>query len=290
MHECRKFKCCLQALKTLIFIVTFFSVTNCFGQFDKLKGTWITPAQEVMLIYDTVEFDRDNHLSNSQLEDKSFELFIFSDTLSFQDRYSLGADESKLYVDRYDLKILKLTDSFIIVKPVSKLSKDYFQDKLELTFKRQEYSIDSGLSFQRIIFHTTECFGQCNVYHLEVDSSKSFKLQAEVVYAGIFKHDSTSEGFFAGQLTDTLYKKLINALQTCNLATLKMKHDPCCDTLPAGLRANSTITIIVYFNGRRTYFKTMSPPSIAHYLIGALYDICQDSNGTRKKEKFRLEQ
>ena len=281
-------------MRTLIIIIAFFSCTDCVGQFDKLKGTWVTPAQEVMVIEDTVEFEQDNQLSNSQLKEKKFELFIFGDTLSFQDRYSPGPNYDTSYVDRYDLKILSLTDSFVRVKPVSKFSKEFFRDKAELMFKRQEFSIDDSLKFEKIVFHTTDCFGECNVYHLEVDSSKLFRLQAAVVYDydGFIPHKRKSklEGYFTGQLTDTLYRKLTHALQTCNLTTLKMKPDACCDTLPAEFREKPTITIIAYFNGRRKYFKTTYPPSIVHNLIVALYDVCIYGKGTRQKQKFKIEQ
>ena len=131
----------MQALKTFITIIAFLFCTDCFGQFDKLKGTWITPDQDVMVIEDTVEFEQDNHLSNSQLKEKKFELFIFGDTLSFQDRYSLGPNYNTPYVDRYDLKILKLTDSFVTVKPVSKFSKDFFQNKAELTLSDKSFQL-----------------------------------------------------------------------------------------------------------------------------------------------------
>ena len=236
-----------------------------------------------MLIDDTTNLNNGNYLSNSQLRDDNFELFIFGDTLSFQNRYySSRTDYKKLYVDRYDLKILKLTKKTIIVKPITKFSKDFFKGKDQLTFKRQEFAIDSNLKLEKVVFHTTECFGTCSVYHLQVDGSKSFRLHAPIVYSNKgFQSDTVLQGYFIGQLSDTLYKKLIKALQTSNLRTLQMRSASCCD--------GSITTVIVYFNGQRKYFKTMFPPMIANNLIATLYEICENSNGTKTDEKFKLE-
>ena len=262
----------------------FFIWTSAFGQLNKLKGTWITPAQELLLIDDTTNLNNGNYLSNSQLQDENFELFIYGDTLSFQKRYySSRTNYEKLYVDRYDLKLLKLTDTVIIAKPASKHARDFFKGRDRLAFKRQEFAIASNLKFEKIVFHTTECFGTCSVYHLQVDRSKSFKLHAPIVYSNKgFQSDTALQGYFTGQLSDTLYNKLMKALQTSNLQTLRMRSALCCD--------GSISTIIVYFNGQRKYYKIMFPPTIANNLIATLYQVCQNSNGTKTNEKFKLEE
>jgi hypothetical protein len=239
-----------------------------------------------MQIEDTGDLKNDNYLSNSKLRDENFfELYIYGDTLSFQKRYySSATNYEKLYVDRYDLKIIKSNDTSLVVIPVSLFSKTFFQDRTILKFTKQAFAIDTSIRFDKIIFHTTECFGKCPVYHLQIENSKQLKLNAQVVYkpGSGFQRDKDLQGYFIGQLSDTTFEKLVKAIQTCNLRTLKMNSALCCD--------GSVNTIIVYFNGQRKYFKTMFPPTIANELIRTLYDICEEGGLTKTFDKFKIEE
>jgi hypothetical protein len=237
-----------------------------------------------MLIQDTInKYDNSNMLCNVK-RDEGMTLYIYGDTLSFQKRYySSRTSYEKLYIDRYDLKIDKLNDTFIYARPVSDLSREFFKNRKQLRFKRQEFAIDSSLKFEKIVFHTTECFGTCNVYHLQVDSLKMFKLHREQVYSRVIgvPMDTAIQGYFTGQLNDKQFAKLLQALAASSIRTLKMNDATCCD--------GSISTIIVYFNGQRKYFKTMFPPTIASKLIEALYEMCEHSDGTKTSETFKLE-
>ena len=97
-----------------------------------------------------------------------------------------------------------------------------------------------------------------------------------------FKTDTASEGYFTGKVSDTTFEKLITAIQTCNLRTLKMNNVLCCD--------GSIVTIIIYFNGQKEYFKTMFPPTIANELIGTLYNICEHALLVKAINKFEIEE
>lgn len=131
--------------------------------------------------------------------------------------------------------------------------------------------ISKAFKFEKIIFHTTLCFGNCPTYHLQVDNDKKIKLYAEDVY----KNDSTIQrdkakiGYFTGTVSNILFIKLTNALKKIGLDTLEFNGETCCD--------NSVITIIVYYNGKRKYLKSMFPPAKAHKLISTLYEICETS-------------
>lgn len=264
-------------MKTFTSILAFFIWTGSFGQFGKLKGIWVTPTQDLLMVDDTAYLNIRNYLSNSKLEEKNFLLFLYGDTLSFQSHYTSSKTDFKVeYIDRYDFKILKVTDSILIVKPTSKLSKDFYQNKEQITFTKQKYAIDSSIIFKKIAFHTTLCYGECPVYHLEIDSSGFAKLNARVVYKPkSYQHDTSAQGNFIGQLSAPVFENLIDVLKTSNLRTLRMNETECCDGV--------VFTIIVYFNGQKKYFKTMTPPMIANNLIMTLFDICK-KNGLKRTE------
>lgn len=141
------------------------------------------------------------------------------------------------------------------------------------------------VSFEKIIFHTTECNGACAVYHLQVDADKSLKLFAEKVYkidkSISLAYDSAKTGYFTGMVNDTLFAYLEHELKTIELESLEFNGASCCD--------GSLITIIVYYNGKRKLLKSMFPPAKAHKLIGILYDICGKSTLTKKTGKFVIE-
>lgn len=139
-------------------------------------------------------------------------------------------------------------------------------------------------NFEKIIYHTSSCFGNCPTYHLEIDNKKNIKLFAETVYkknlVGSFK-DSTKMGYFYGTANSTSFSKLNETISKIGMDTLKFDNQTCCD--------ESIRTIILYHNGKRKYMKSMFPPEGAYQLIDILDEICKTCNLIRTKDKFTLE-
>ena len=270
-------------LIALYTILTLSSCNTAYSQLDKLKGSWVTPDNEFLEIRDTINKSDGSNYIGTPKYDLGLRLYQYQDTLSFQKQYySSATNYEKLYIDRYDLQIIRFNDTNLVVKPVSDFSKSFFNDKKILTFTKQEYLIDKDISFEKIIFHTSYCFGTCSTYHLEITSNRKTKLHAEQVYKKRSSEtDKDKIGYFKGQINEKKYAKLINSLQTCNLNTLEFDGQLCCD--------GSVITIIVYFNRQRKYLKSMFPPVLANNLIEALYDICSEHELQRTDEKFVIE-
>ncbi len=243
----------------VIFLLLVFSLP-AIGQKEKLIGTWITPAQEFLQVWDTTNyFDNSSTLGNGE-EDEGMTLIRMGDTLSFQKRYYSSATDYKvLYVDRYDLLIIRSNDTEIVVKPVSELSSRFFKNKSSIKFVRQEYTADTSIHFDKIIYHATNnCFGTCVDIHLEIDKQKHMDINGFFTTQGIDTY-----GPREGMLTDSLYKELVHLLQTCNLRTLYF---------PKRIGFDGTVsTLIIYHDGQRKFFKSMFPPKIAERLISYLY-------------------
>lgn len=247
----------------------------------RLKGTWVTNDLEYLYISDT-SYQTNNYLGNSTLREQGFILYLLGDTISLQSHYTSSTTDFKVkYVEKYDLKIKELTDSTLTVIPVSDFSKRFLNKRI-IIFKKQEFNVDNSISFEKIIFHTTECFGSCNVYHLQIDSSKNIQLQVEVAYKNrSYQRDTSKQGFYSGRLSDSLYKQFIHAIKTSSLRQLKMNNTECCDGV--------VITMIIHFNGQRKYFKTMTPAMISSNLVATLYKICSAGNLTKTRAAFILE-
>ena len=272
-------------MKQLITILTLLFCANVFGQFDKLIGTWITPKNETLKIFNTLndksidEFWNANCISNGE-EDLWVVLCLKNDTLNFQYQYY----QSKPHTDNYDLKIITQTDSFIIIQTVSDFSRKFFKNQPSIKFIKQQYTIDKSIKLEKIIFHTTSCYGTCPTFHLQIDNNKKVKLFIEEVYIDNYiasKKDTNKMGYYIGSLKKTAYKKLEEYIQTCNLQTLEFKDINGLD--------GSVITLIIYYNGKKKYFKSMFPPIVIDNLISYLYCICENNNFKKTTDKFVLE-
>src|SRR5690606_11418717 len=109
---------------------------------------------------------------------------------------------------------------------------------------------DKTFKLEKIIFHSSSCFGNCPTYHLQLNSNKSFKLFAEEVYkenAELFtmNFDTSKTGYFTGQASDTSFYKLITELNNIGLDTINFSGPMYTD--------GPEITLIVYYNGERKF-------------------------------------
>jgi hypothetical protein len=269
--------------KNITSLLLLFICVNSWGQFSKYKGTWISSSNDVMIIHDTInKYDNSNMLCTAE-DDEGMSFYLLGDTLSFQKRYySSATNYEKLYINRYDLLVLSVTDSTMSVTPCSKLSKSFFGNRHKLNFTRKEYNRDRSIVFEKIIYHTTSCYGTCPTIDLEIDSNRNIYLSGSFYDStSMFKKDTAASGNFTGRLNETQYNRLISILQTCNLKTLEF---------PERMGADAPVTtLIIYYNGQRKYLKSMFPPSIAEELIEFLYMINQNTKLTKTKEKRTIE-
>jgi hypothetical protein len=147
---------------------------------------------------------------------------------------------------------------------------------------------DSNLNphFEKVIFHTSACLGFCSTYHIEISKNKSFKLFAENVFitkddGHSFKRDSSLIGYFVGQIADSTFYRLDSEIKNIGLDSLVFPKVDCCD-LPE-------VTLIVYYNEKRKYLKSLEYPDKANELIRQLRSICEMKNLKKANEHFDIE-
>lgn len=275
-------------LKVLLFFTIL--IVGCQWETEsylsKLEGRWINENSDLLIIRDTTTNNnyvgtkaRSRGISGKHLE-------IIKDTLSFQERYWISKDDHSVRkIDKTDFRINSVSDSFLSITPVSTFANKLFEkDTIELT--RQKFAVDNNIKFEKIIFHTTHCFGHCPIYHLEINKNGQARLHKEEIYKevekGNFIIDTLNIGYHSGVLSTQLLTELEHHLKTCNLETLECDGPLCCD--------GSIKTIIVYHNGKRKYLKYMFPPAIVSNLINQLYHICQAADLQKTKIEFTLEE
>ncbi|GLU55253.1 hypothetical protein [Dyadobacter frigoris] len=239
---------------TILALITF-SGSVCTAQPEALRGTWISPEQDVVEILNT-GLDSANYLSNKLLKEESFNLFILGDTLSFQQIYTSSFTQHKIeYTNRYDLKVVSVNDSILVIMPVSNFSKAYFQERSILVLKKIDYLVDKTIVFEKLIYHASSAWGGPTIA-LQVDSSKNLYMDYKN-NTGESKY--LQSGNYSAVLDVETYNELIYHLQKSNLRMLKFSDVKGKDS--------PIITLIVYFNGKRKYLKSVSPPRISKNLI-----------------------
>ena len=102
----------------------------------------------------------------------------------------------------------------------------------------------------------------------------------------LFKTKSQADELYSGQFSGTLniktYHEIIRQLKTAQLDFLKFPDVDCCD--------GSIKTLIVYYNGQRKYFKSMTPPVIVGQLLENLSSIGIDKKLKRTSKKELIEE
>lgn len=266
-------------MKKILLIIIFFFSYSGFGQIEKLKGNWISEENEMIFIVDTLKSE--NILIGKNGND-NFYLEIFSDTLSFQSRYYTSADNNKkLHTKRFDIIIIELNDSLLIAKPSSTLSENFFGTKSSITFKNQKHITDKNFVFDKLIFHTSTCFGSCKVIHFELLADKSIKLSKPL---GRHPHPNSKQSYFIGKLPQEEYDKLLDLIIQSKITTFEDTGENvgfCCD--------GALKTIILYHNGKRKYYKVMFQRPLLYELISFLYQIEKKVEFQKTSESFTFE-
>lgn len=143
------------------------------------------------------------------------------------------------------------------------------------------------IKLEKIIFHTSRCFGSCPAYHSQISSNQNLLVYSEYVdktpdiSTDLNNPDTSKMGYFTGRVSDWQYKELVNELENVGLDDLQFDEIDCCDA--------SIKTIIVYYDGKRKFLKSMRPPREADKLIALLRFIVETTATQRTNKSFEIE-
>lgn len=264
-----------------LYVILMFVSISAFSQFDRLKGNWISEANEMIAIHDTAKSI--NYVCNGKFRCRDFYLKEVKDTIRFQSRYYSSKDKyQKLHVDSFNMLIVELNDSVLKVRPIAKGLKDLFGTSGIIKFKKQEYIRDKDFKLNKIIFHASGCYGTCPIIDMEI-SGKEVKLHIVKFENGsLSMKEPEQSGYFTGKLSDRQYEELVSLLVKSKIDEINIDGQMlCCD--------GAVKTIITYHNKGRNYVKTMFEPRILQELINYLYNITDAASLQRTQETFEFE-
>lgn len=252
---------------TILLNLILYSLSS-FSATESLKGVWLTTEGYYIIITDTTGLVRKNTIKLPNLN-----IQARNDTLSFS--YEAKYSSDREFNGNYELKIVSLTDSFLTIAPISEKAKQFYNNETT-RFIRKEYLVDRSIKFQKIVFHTYACYGECPILNIQVDSSR------HILWEGEEAGNQRLHGQFKGVVSNSTYDSLVSLLQNCNLRQLEFNPVLCCD-LPL-------ITLIIYYNGQRKYLQSIYPSPLAEDFIHFMYDIDKRVSLTKTDDKFELEE
>jgi hypothetical protein len=276
-----------QALKKILPILCMVSVCiTSQAQFAKFEGIWISSALDYLKIKDSGNTDPlyyANTLGNVNMK-VAAEVYIHADTIIFSQKYNPS--------QKFGLLVTSKNDTGLTIRPITKLAKDFFQNRASIRFIKQGYNVDHSIQFEKLVYTTTSCRGDCPEFYMEIDNRKNVyldglffvyeKIIPDTIHGLTKAHpdlllDTARSGYFVGVLDDTLYNQLILLLKTSHLKTVKVPRSMVSDG------PNETLTI--FFSGQQKYFATHDFPTVLSSLVGYLYSLNTKVNWVRTEKK-----
>lgn len=140
--------------------------------------------------------------------------------------------------------------------------------------------------FDRIIFHTTKCFGTCPEYHLELNNNKEVKLFVEKEYQ---KRELNPEriGYYRGQLDQKKYDEFLSLLEKINLKKSGMYRPLKENEIP--LSDGPKLKMILYSNDTRKPIEAIYPIELWEKMITFVYQTGKEPGFVKVDEKLEIE-
>ena len=143
----------------------------------------------------------------------------------------------------------------------------------------------NNMVFEKLVYNSSMCFGDCPVIHFQVNNDKTLLLSMMKISrmsrqaAGDYSIEKEEFKYYKGKVSDDLYNQLLAELVTTD--TVNLEGPNCCDA--------SMKTMIAYYNGKRKYVKTMFPSAEGKNLFSILQKISESENLTETSEKIDFE-
>jgi len=138
----------------------------------------------------------------------------------------------------------------------------------------------NSMQFEKIIYHSSMCFGSCPMLDIEINKNKEVKLKRQLfkIKAEV---DSLNSGNFKGKLSNKQMNKMLQVLEASNYENLKFPNVDCCDGV--------VTTFIIYANGKKTFLKSMMPPIEAEQFINYFKNLALEIQLPKTNEEFEIE-
>lgn len=259
-------------LLTTAFLSSLIVLTSC-SSYQKIDGTYFSKTQDALIVNEkNGALETPDHSILDNLRVKQNRRKIKLKSISSYKWFFLWRN----VVDRYTFKILQAKDDEYLLYPSSKKAKEYFSSRTPILFKSKYSYKDKVIALQKIVLHSSKCFGCCDDYSMEIDNSGNVKMTNRG--CGQPEHDSLVIGNYTGQISKEEMSKLNLAMQLSQLNKVFWPDRMCCD-FPMR-------TLTIYFNGKCVSTHAMFPPIVSGPILGDLGSILKKTKFTKTNQQF----
>lgn len=248
-------------MKSLLITLAIFLFSDKISS-QILQDTWIGDNNNYLKIGTlnshnlTIEYFNEKECKS---EYNRYQYFLLGDTLRIEDKISkIFAQKRKLdYKFQFDFLISNLTNHKLTLIPLD--TNLLLTSKFEpiLNYRRRNEVYTDTIKFEKLVFHSTGCFGYCPIMTIEIDNKKNLKY-----IGGQFSH---IKGNYSSTLSDSLYAELINILRISELDKLKNNNSKVEDV--------PVYTIAISYNQKNRLLKSYRLPLVANELLNYLMHI-----------------
>lgn len=159
---------------------------------------------------------------------------------------------------RYNFDLLKSNDDSFIIRPKSKKAISYFERRDSIVFKPNYLLIDRSVRLNKIVFHSSRCYGLCPDYSLEIDSIGNLK----TTNRGSAEQPISPAKNYIGKLSADEFARLQRLIASAQIRTLRWAPRMCCD--------GPIKTLIIYSNVPKIHVTAMWTPVVSWDLVNFL--------------------
>lgn len=141
--------------------------------------------------------------------------------------------------------------------------------------------------FEKIIFHTSKCFGTCPEYHLELNQKREIKLHIEKIY-NKRTLDTLKIGYYRGKLDDETYSELKSIIEKIDLKKSGI-IEPILEQNTITLKEGTQLSLILYIKNQRKPMIYIYPEGHCNILISFIYKVSNLEYLTKTSEKLQIE-
>jgi hypothetical protein len=144
----------------------------------------------------------------------------------------------------------------LVLKPLTERASYYTNlvtgagSQQQLVFKGQEKVRTDTIRFERLLWHTTTCYGHCPQISLSINKNKQINF--------IGGKYADKQGYFKGKLTNTLYDELLEILRFIDLDKWTENDYNNEDA--------QKFTLEIYYNGKMKRISSILLPLVAEKL------------------------
>lgn len=242
-------------MKLIIIFICFLAFSSASGQKPTLYKLWAGDADNYLRVdSDAVRVERSWEFQGKRhVTQNAYRFAVIGDTLRILKPDFYDSSNHDFIIKSFSRDELKLI-------PLNLHSRIFFvadAPKKVLAFGDQQKIYTDTISFQKVLFSSTTCYGICPAMSFQIDNEKRMNFSGDKF--------AVKQGFYSAVIPDQLYSELLRILATSELDKLENLGI---------LNADApTYTLEVHYNNKVKFIKSFRFPYVTSELLNFLLEV-----------------